>query len=74
MYDIMCTRPNVSYALSMVSRPQDNPNGSHCIAVKNILKYLINTKDMFLIFGSKYELRLSGYSDASFQMDRDDSC
>jgi hypothetical protein len=42
--------------------------------VKNILKYLRNTRDMFLVFGGSEELRISGYTDASFQTDVDDSC
>ena len=73
MYAMTCTRPDVSYALSMVSRYQDNPGESHWIAVKNILKYLRNTRDMFLVFGGSENLKVSGYSDASFQTDVDDS-
>jgi len=42
--------------------------------VKNILKYLRRQKDMFLVFGGQDKSRVSGYSDASFQTDRDDSC
>ncbi|KAJ9542446.1 hypothetical protein OSB04_028952 [Centaurea solstitialis] len=43
------------------------------VAVKNILKYLRRTKDMFLVFrGSEDEISVNGYSDASFQTDRDD--
>ena len=40
MYAMICTRPDVSYALSMTSRYQQNPGEGHWIAVKNILKYL----------------------------------
>ena len=42
------------------------------MAVKNILKYLRRTKDVFLIYGDG-DLIVNGYSDASFQSDRDDS-
>jgi hypothetical protein len=74
MYAMLCTRPDVSYALSMKSRYQQNPSESHWIAVKNILKYLIRTKDMFLIFGGlDEELSVRCYTDAGFQTDRDDS-
>ena len=44
MYAMICTRPDVSYALSMVSRYLENPGLSHWTAVKNILKYLRNKK------------------------------
>ena len=40
MYAMICTRPNVSYALSMCSRYQSNPGDAHWNATKNILKYL----------------------------------
>lgn len=40
MYAMTYTRPDVSYALSMVSRFQRNPGRAHWIAMKNILKYL----------------------------------
>ncbi|GJT80042.1 retrotransposon protein, putative, ty1-copia subclass [Tanacetum coccineum] len=44
-------------------------------AVKNILKYLRNTKDMFLVYGGnpKAELRVDCYCDARFETDRDDT-
>lgn len=40
--------------------------------MKNILKYLRRTKDVFLIYGGP-ELKLEGYTDSSFQSDPDDS-
>ena len=73
MYAITCTRPNVSFALNMVSRYQGNLDESHWTAVKNILKYLWRTKNVFLVYGGKDELRVTSYTDASFQTDRDDS-
>ena len=74
MYAMLCTRPDVSYALSMTSRYQQNPGESHWAVVKNILNYLRRTKDMFLIYGGlDEELSIKCYTDASFQTDRDDS-
>jgi hypothetical protein len=74
MYAMTCTRPDVSFALSMVSRYQDNPGEAHWTAVKNILKYLRNTKERLLVYGGETELKVSGYCDASFQTDRDNCC
>jgi len=73
MYVMICTRPDVSYALSMTSRYQSDPGESHWTAVKNILKYLKRTKDEFLVYGGEEELGVKGYTDASFQTDLDDS-
>jgi len=66
MYAMLCTRPDVSYALSVTSRYQSNLGEGHWVAVKNILKYLRRTKELFLVYGGVEELVVSGYTDASF--------
>ncbi|GJV05617.1 hypothetical protein Tco_1343273 [Tanacetum coccineum] len=48
MYAVRCTRPDVAFAQNMTSRFQQNPGEENWTAVRNILKYLHNTKDMFL--------------------------
>ncbi|GAV67226.1 zf-CCHC domain-containing protein/rve domain-containing protein/RVT_2 domain-containing protein/gag_pre-integrs domain-containing protein/UBN2_2 domain-containing protein, partial [Cephalotus follicularis] len=45
MYAMMCTRPDICYAVGMVSRYQSNPGEAHWIAVKRILRYLRGTAD-----------------------------
>ena len=72
MYAMISTRPDVSYALSVTSRYHSGPGESHWIVVKNILKYLRRTKDVFLVYGDEEELIVTGYTDASFQTDKDD--
>ncbi|GJT62192.1 zinc finger, CCHC-type containing protein [Tanacetum coccineum] len=44
MYAVRCTRPDVAFAQNITSRFQQNPGDAHWTAVKNILKYLRNTK------------------------------
>ena len=39
--------------------------------MKNILKYLRRTKDLFLILGEDFELRVEGYTDSDFIFDSD---
>jgi hypothetical protein len=73
MYTILCTHPDVSYALSATSRYQSNYGEAHWTIVKNILKYLKRTKETFLVFGGEEELVVKGYNDASFETDADDS-
>ncbi|GJX02490.1 retrotransposon protein, putative, ty1-copia subclass [Tanacetum coccineum] len=51
MYAVRCTRPDVAFAQNITSRFQQNPGKPHWTAVKTILKYLRNTKDMFLVYG-----------------------
>ena len=72
MYAMLCTRPDISYALSMSRQFQSNPGECNWTTVKNILKYLRRTKDIILVYGGAEELRVKGYTDASFQSDRDD--
>nr|GFC07185.1 putative zinc finger, CCHC-type [Tanacetum cinerariifolium] len=51
--------------------PNHNPGKEHWTAVKNILKYLRNTKDMFLVYegNMERELRVSCYTDAGYLTD-----
>ncbi|GJT52026.1 retrotransposon protein, putative, ty1-copia subclass [Tanacetum coccineum] len=53
---------------------QQNPGELYWTAVKNILKYLRNNKDMFLVYDGNPEakLRVDCYCDAGFEIDRDD--
>jgi len=51
MYAMICTRPDVLYALSVASRYQASLGESHWTLVKTILKYMRRTKDVFLIYG-----------------------
>jgi hypothetical protein len=73
IYAMLCMHPNVSYALSATSRYQLNYGDAHWTIVKNIIKYLRRTKEVFLVFGGEEELIIKGYIDATFQTDTDDS-
>nr|GEY03509.1 retrotransposon protein, putative, Ty1-copia subclass [Tanacetum cinerariifolium] len=48
MYVVRCTRTDVAFAQNVTSRFQQNPGDLHWTIVKNVLKYLRNTKEMFL--------------------------
>ncbi|GJY10416.1 zinc finger, CCHC-type containing protein [Tanacetum coccineum] len=75
MYVVRCTRPDVVLVQNITSRFQQNPGEPYWTAVKTILKYLKNTKDMFLVYGRnpEAELRVDCYCDAGFETDRDDT-
>nr|GFA13244.1 hypothetical protein [Tanacetum cinerariifolium] len=75
MYVVRCTRPDVVFAQNLVSRYQQNPGKLHWVAVKDILKYLRNMRDMFLVYGGKpdTELDVTGFCDASWRCDKDDT-
>ena len=73
MYAMLCTRPDVCLAISRAGRYQSNPGVDHWTAVKNILKYLKRTKEMFLGYGGDKKFVVKSYVDASFDTDLDDS-
>ncbi|GJT68431.1 retrotransposon protein, putative, ty1-copia subclass [Tanacetum coccineum] len=50
IYVVRCTRPDVAFAHNITSRFQQNLGDLHWTAVKNILKYLRNTKDIRYVF------------------------
>lgn len=52
MYAMVCTRPDLAHAVSVVSRFMANPGKDHWIAVKRIFRYLRGTSDVGLIYGS----------------------
>ncbi|KAL0455889.1 UNVERIFIED_CONTAM: Retrovirus-related Pol polyprotein from transposon TNT 1-94 [Sesamum latifolium] len=71
MYAMMCTRPDLCFAVGMVSRYQSNPGPDHWVAVKRILRYLKGTSDLALCYYGE-SLRMVGYSDADGSTDRDE--
>lgn len=70
MYAMLCTRPDICFAVGMISRYQSNPGQEHWSAVKAILKYLRRTKEYMLVYKGSDLLPL-GYTDSDFQSDRD---
>ena len=72
MYAILCIRPDVAYAFGIVSRFQADLRENHWKTVKNILKYLRRTRDIFLIYDGS-DLNLKGYTNFTFQSDLDNS-
>ena len=70
MYVMLCTRPDICYAVGIVNRYQSNPGMGHWIAVKHILKYLRRTRNYMLVYSSG-DLNPIGYTDSNFQSDKD---
>ena len=70
MYAMLCTRPDICFAVGMVSRYQSNPGQEHWSAVKTILKYLRRTKEYMLVYKAS-NLFPVGYTDSDFQTDKD---
>ena len=73
MYAMVCTRPDISHAVSVVSRYMDNPGKAHWQAVKWILRYLRGTTDVGIIYDRSNNTSGSviGYVDSDFAGDLD---
>ena len=71
MYAMVGTRPDVSYALGLVSRFMSKPGSMHWEAVKWLLRYLKGSVRLTLRFTEEAEFKVQGYSDSDFGGDLD---
>ena len=51
MYAMVCTRADIAYAVSVVSKFMSNPSKLHCDAVKWVIRYLKGTLDHGMMYG-----------------------
>ena len=70
MYVMLCTRPDICYAIGIVSRYQSNTGLAHWIAVKHIFKYLRRMRNYMLIYLGA-DLNPIGYTDSDFMSNKD---
>ncbi|KAL5768311.1 hypothetical protein ACOSQ2_015094 [Xanthoceras sorbifolium] len=70
MYAMVCTRPDISHAVSVVSRYMSCPGKAHWNAVKWILRYLRGTSEACLEF-SRSSSSLVGFVDSDYAGDLD---
>ncbi|GJV64785.1 retrotransposon protein, putative, ty1-copia subclass [Tanacetum coccineum] len=73
MYLMVCTRPDIAYAVSVVSRYLANPGKNHWEAVKWILKYLRGTVNVGLVYGTHRgnHVDVTGFVDSDYAKDPD---
>ncbi|XP_075073913.1 secreted RxLR effector protein 161-like [Nicotiana tabacum] len=70
MYAMLYTRPDICFAVGVVSRFQSNPGRKHWTMIEHIIKYLKRTRDYMLVYHSD-EFVPIGYTDSDFQSDKD---
>lgn len=65
------TRPNIAYAMLVVSRFVKNPSYLHSKVVKTVFCYLKATKDVGITYGREQggDLIIKGYSDSNWTSD-----
>ncbi|KAJ7959769.1 Retrovirus-related Pol polyprotein from transposon TNT 1-94 [Quillaja saponaria] len=69
---LTCTRPDILYAIGVVSRYMESPTSTHMKTAKRILRYLRGTLDYGLFYSSSHIIDLVGYCDSDFAGDLDD--
>ena len=65
MYVAIMTHPDVAYAVSTLSQYMESPHTTHLTAVKRVLAYLSEIKDLKLVLGGK-DPSVLGFSDADW--------
>ncbi|GKC52308.1 retrovirus-related pol polyprotein from transposon TNT 1-94 [Tanacetum coccineum] len=66
MYVMICTRPDISHDVGMVSRYMHNPRKGHLQVVKWILRYIHNMVDVGLVFEHGSSQWVAGYCDSDY--------
>lgn len=60
------TRPDIAYAVSVVSQFMHRPNKDHMDAVIRIMRYLKSSPGKGIMFSKNNHLRIDGYTDADW--------
>ncbi|CAI9771120.1 unnamed protein product [Fraxinus pennsylvanica] len=67
MYVMVCSRPDIAYAMSVLSRFISNPGELHWQCMEILIKYLKGTSQLGLMFKTdKNGLKLKGYVDSDY--------
>lgn len=64
MYAAQLTRPDICFALAMLSRFNQNPGKPHWNAVKRVLRYMKGTINRKLVYRKNSDTELIGFCDA----------
>jgi hypothetical protein len=69
LYASMATRPNITYAIQVLSQFCARPSNDHWKAVKRVLRYLRSTEDLGITYddlNGHADIYVSGFSDANW--------
>jgi len=69
---LTATRPDITYAVSLISRYMESPTEEHWCAAKRILRYIQGTTDLGVLYKREENSELVAYSDSDFAGDLDD--
>jgi hypothetical protein len=70
MYVMVCTRPDISHVVGVVSKYMENPGKEHWATMKWVLRYLRGTSNYCITFNDSSD-EVCGYVDSDFAGDLD---
>ncbi|GJS23703.1 zinc finger, CCHC-type containing protein [Tanacetum coccineum] len=68
---LLHTRPDLSYAVGLLSRFMQDPKEIHLKAVKQVIRYIKGTKEHGIIYKKEGGCKITGYSDSSYGINTD---
>ena len=71
LFYVLITRPDISFAMSLLSQHCENPTMRHWNGVLQVMRYLKGTLDLGLKFENERGNNLSAFSDASYNLHHD---
>jgi hypothetical protein len=72
MYAMLGTRPDIAYAVSVLSQFMHDPRPTHWKAVKRVLRYLKGTRHYSLTYGVGHPPHFYGFTDSNWAGDKGD--
>ncbi|XP_060174266.1 secreted RxLR effector protein 161-like [Lycium barbarum] len=69
---LSATRPDIMYAVNLISRYMEDPKEIHLLVAKRILRYLKGTMEFGLFYKMGDKSSLIGFTDSDFAGDPDD--
>src|SRR5271170_7555962 len=71
LWPTVVSRPDIAYAVGILSQFIQNPGQAHWEALKRVITYLNTTKDMWLTFGGESKALIEGFCDADWARQKD---
>ncbi|CAM8922617.1 unnamed protein product [Rhodiola kirilowii] len=72
MYGMICTRPDLAFSISVLSRYMSDPGTKHWEAMKYLLRYLLGNKGLGLVYRNhEPKAGIVGYVDSDYASNRD---
>ena len=66
------TRPNLAYAMSVLSQFMTQPHENHWCVARGVLRYLQGTSKFGILYSDSFDVKLTGYTNSDWPGNPDD--